>query len=153
MRNAAVLTAIALTASALSLAATAASAEVPAKLMPRGIAGSSFNVRDLEAQKAWYLDKLGMKLVDTIRRGDKPFEYLVGYAGKGGPILALLAAPNRPEGPNAMGRLILDVPDAKALGDHLKAQGVAVREVIPNTAYFVTDPEGNPVELYTAPKK
>jgi len=28
---------------------------------------------------------------------------------------------------------------------------VAVREVIPNTAYFVTDPEGNPVELYTPP--
>lgn len=132
--------------------ASAAQAAPPANLTPKGIAGSSFNVRDLEAQKAWYMDKLGMTLVDTIKRGDKPFEYLVGY-GKGGPILALLSAPNRPEGPNAMGRLILDAPDAKGLADHLKAQGVAVREVIPNTAYFVTDPEGNPVELYTAPKK
>jgi len=133
---------------AVSLA-TAAAAEVPAKLMPRGIAGSSFNVRDLEAQKAWYIDKLGMKLIDTIKRGDTPFEYLVGYSRT--PILALLSAPNRPVGPNVMGRLILDAPDAKGLADHLKAQGVAVREVIPNTAYFVTDPEGNPVELYTAP--
>lgn len=144
MRNAAVLAALAMSF------ATAASAEA-AKLMPRAIAGSSFNVRDLEAEKAWYMDKLGMKLIDTIKRGDKPFEYLVGYSRA--PVLALLSAPNRPEGPNTMGRLILDVPDAKALGDHLKAQGVAVREVIPNTAYFVTDPEGNPVELYTAPAK
>jgi catechol 2,3-dioxygenase-like lactoylglutathione lyase family enzyme len=129
---------------------TAAAAEIPANLMPRGIAGSSFNVRDLEAQKAWYTGVLGMKLVDTIRRDDKPFEYIVGYGGSGA-ILALLAAPNRPLGPNAMGRLILNVPDAKGLADHLKAQGVPTREVIPNTAYFLTDPEGNPVELYTPP--
>lgn len=130
--------------------ATAASAEIPAKLMPRGIAGSSFNVRDLEAAKAWYTGVLGMKLVDTINRDGKPFEYIVGYGGPGA-ILALLASPNRPAGPNAMGRLILNVPDAKGLADHLKAQGLAVREVIPNTAYFVADPEGNPVELYTPP--
>ena len=145
MRNVAILTTI-----ALSLA-TMAKAEVPANLMPRAIAGSSFNVRDLEAQKAWYMDKLGMKLIDTIKRGDKPFEYLVGYGRS--PVLALLSAPNRPEGPNAMGRLILDGPDAKGLAEHLKGQGVATREVIPGAAYFITDPEGNPVELYTAPPK
>ena len=144
--------AIAILGALVMTAATQASAEVPAKLMPKRIAGSSFNVRDLEAQKAWYLDKLGMTLVDTIRRDGKPFEYIVGYGGSG-PILALLAAPNRPEGPNGMGRLILDAPDAKGLAEHLKAQGVPTREVIPNTAYFLTDPEGNPVELYTAPKK
>jgi catechol 2,3-dioxygenase-like lactoylglutathione lyase family enzyme len=132
---------------------TAAAAEIPANLAPRGIAGSSFNVRDLEGQKAWYIDKLGMKLVNTFSRDGKPFEYLVGYGGQGAAILALLSAPNRAEGPNTMGRLILDVPDAKGLADHLKAQGVTVREVIPNTAYFVTDPEGNPVELYTPPAR
>jgi catechol 2,3-dioxygenase-like lactoylglutathione lyase family enzyme len=143
-------TAAILGALAMSLS-TAAAAEIPANLMPRGIAGSSFNVRDLEGQKAWYIDKLGMKLIDTIKRGDAPFEYLVGYSRA--PILALLSAPNRPVGPNTMGRLILDVPDARGLADHLRAQGVAVREVIPNTAYFVTDPEGNPVELYTAPAR
>lgn len=145
MRTAAVLGILAMTI------ATTAAAAPPPNLMPRGIAGSSFNVRDLEAQKAWYMDKLGMKLIDTIKRGGAPIEYLVGYSRS--PILALLSAPNRPVGPNAMGRLILDAPDAKGLADHLKAEGVAVREVIPNTAYFVTDPEGNPVELYTAPKK
>lgn len=147
MRTAATIVAV---LGAMTIASHAA-AEIPAGLKPNGIAGSSFNVRDLEGQKAWYIDKLGMKLIDTIKRGDAPFEYLVGYSRA--PILALLSAPNRPVGPNAMGRLILDVPDAKGLADHLKAQGVTVREVIPNTAYFVTDPEGNPVELYTPPAK
>jgi catechol 2,3-dioxygenase-like lactoylglutathione lyase family enzyme len=133
-----------------TLTAGAAWAEVPAPLMPHGIAGSSFNVRDLEAQKAWYTGMLGMKLVNTFSRDGKPFEYIVGYSGSGA-VLALLSAPTRAVGPNTMGRLILDVPDAKGLADHLKAQGVAVREVIPGTAYFVTDPEGNPVELYKPP--
>jgi catechol 2,3-dioxygenase-like lactoylglutathione lyase family enzyme len=145
-------TAAILGALAMSIGASAA-AEIPANLMPKAIAGSSFNVRDLDAQKAWYLEKLGMRLLNTFSREGKPFEYIVGYGGQGGAILALLSAPNRPVGPNAMGRLILDVPDAKGLADHLQAQGVAVREVIANTAYFVTDPEGNPVELYTPPAR
>ena len=34
----------------------------------------------------------------------------------------------------------------------LKGQGVESREVIPNAAYFIRDPEGNPIELYTPPK-
>ena len=129
-----------------------AAAEIPAALRPRGIAGSSFNVRDVEAQKAWYLDKLGMKLIDTFNRDGKPFEYIVGYGGQGA-ILALLSAPNRPAGPNAMGRLILNAPDAKGLAEHLKTQGLAVREVIANIAYFIADPEGNPIELYTPPAR
>src|SRR4051812_39136930 len=103
---------------------TAAAAEPPAKLMPRGIAGSSFNVRDLEAQKAWYTGVLGMKLVNTFSREGKPFEYIVGYGGQGASVLALLSQPSRAAGPNTMGRLILDAPDAKGLADHLKAQGV-----------------------------
>ena len=147
MRTAAILGAIAITI------ASQAAAEIPAGLKPNGIAGSSFNVRDLEGQKAWYIDKLGMKLVNTFSRDGKPFEYLVGYGGQGAAILALLSQPARAVAPNTMGRLILDVPNAKGLADHLKAQGVTVREVIPNTAYFVTDPEGNPVELYTPPAK
>jgi catechol 2,3-dioxygenase-like lactoylglutathione lyase family enzyme len=138
---------------ALTMSITSpAAAEIPAALQPRGIAGSSFNVRDLEGQKAWYIGTLGMKLIDTFNRDGKPFEYIVGYDGRGA-ILALLSAPNRPVGPNTMGRLILNVPDAKGLADHLKTQGVAAREVIPGVAYFLTDPEGNPVELYTPPPR
>ena len=48
--------------------------------------------------------------------------------------------------------MILETPDAKALGQLLARRGVPMREVVPGVAYFITDPEGNPIELYTPPK-
>jgi catechol-2,3-dioxygenase len=130
--------------------AGAAAAEPPANLKPRAISGPGWNVIDLEAQKAWYMDKLGMKPLRSYDRGGKPFEWIMGYEGQGGAILALLQSPSRKPGPNGMARLILQVPDSKALADWLKTQGVESRMVAPG-AYFITDPEGNPVELYTPP--
>jgi catechol 2,3-dioxygenase-like lactoylglutathione lyase family enzyme len=126
----------------------------PANLKPAKVDGAGLNVIDLEAQKAWYSAKLGMILVNTIKAADgSPREYIMGYGG--GPeaaIVALLKSPQRQPGPNAMGRIILGVPDAKGLADWLKTQGVEARQVIPNVAYFIADPEGNAIELYTAPK-
>jgi len=138
---------------AVSAGAGAARAEgPPAGLRPAHVAGAGLNVRDLEGQKAWYMDKLGMVVSDTMRRQGKPFEYIMGF-GDGQAVLALLGSPQRPAGPNAYGRVILAAPNAKALADWLKGQGVESREVIPNVAYFVQDPEGNAIELYTAPPK
>jgi catechol 2,3-dioxygenase-like lactoylglutathione lyase family enzyme len=126
----------------------------PANLKPSKVDGAGLNVMDLEAQKAWYSAKLGMTLTGTIKAADgSPREYLMGYGG--GPeaaIVALLKSPARQPGPNAMGRIILGVPDAKGLADWLKTQGVEARTVIPNAAYFIADPEGNAIELYTPPK-
>jgi catechol 2,3-dioxygenase-like lactoylglutathione lyase family enzyme len=100
------------------------------------------------------VDKLGMSVADTMQRQGKPFEYIMGFGdGPGGAILALLQSPQRPAGPNAFGRVILAVPNAKGLADWLKGQGVENREVIPGVAYFIRDPEGNALELYTAPAK
>jgi catechol 2,3-dioxygenase-like lactoylglutathione lyase family enzyme len=142
-------------AAAMALSAGAALAEgPPAKLKPAHVAGPGLNVLDLEAQKAWYMAKLGMTVANVIKRQDKPYEYIMGFGdGDGRAIIALLASPQRPAGPNAYGRIILDVPDAKGLADWLKTQGVENREVIPNAAYFIRDPEGNAIELYTAPAK
>ena len=126
----------------------------PADLRPSKVDGAGLNVMDLEAQKAWYEAKLGMHLTNTIKAADgSPREYIMGYGG--GPdaaIVALLKSPQRQPGPNAMGRIILGVPNAKALADWLKTQGVEARTVIPNAAYFIADPEGNAIELYTPPK-
>ena len=125
----------------------------PANLKPAKVDGAGLNVMDLEAQKAWYSAKLGMTLVNTIKAADgSPREYIMGYGG--GPeaaIVALLKSPARQPGPNAMGRIILGVPNAKGLADWLKTQGVDNRQVIANVAYFITDPEGNAIELYTPP--
>lgn len=139
-------------AAALMLAGAAAAEPPPKALRPATISGWGWNVIDLEAQKAWYADKLGMKLLRTYDRDGKPFEYIMGYddAPAGSAILALLASPQRKPGPSTAGRLILRVPDAKALAEHLAKQGIPSRMVAPG-AYFLNDPEGNPVELYTPP--
>ena len=152
MRRPIALTAAILGALSMSITTTATAADIPAALMPKAIAGPGINVVDLEGQRAWYQEKLGMRLVNTISRDGKPFEYLMGYEGDRA-ILALLHAPNRPAGPNQMSRLILQAPDAKGLADFLAAQGIKCREVIAGTAYFLNDPEGNPVELYTPPPR
>jgi catechol 2,3-dioxygenase-like lactoylglutathione lyase family enzyme len=139
---------------ALTLSASAALAEPPANLKPGKVDGAGLNVMDLEAQKAWYTAMLGMKLINTLKGADgSPREYIMGYGG--GPeaaVLALLKSPQRQPGANAMGGIILGVPDAKGLAEWLKTQGVEARTVIPNAAYFIADPEGNAIELYTPPK-
>jgi catechol-2,3-dioxygenase len=148
----------AVTAAALAatawMTAAAALAEPPANLKPAHVAGAGLNVIDLEGQKAWYAAKLGMTVTNTIKAPDgSPREYVMGYGG--GPtaaIVALLKSSTRQPGPNSMGRIILLVPDAKALADWLNTQGVPSRQVIANTAYFINDPEGNAIELYTPPK-
>jgi catechol 2,3-dioxygenase-like lactoylglutathione lyase family enzyme len=140
-------------AAALTLAAGGAAAGPPAELKPAHVAGPGLYVTDLEAQKAWYMDKLGMSVGQTMKRDGQPFEYIMSLGdGPGAAILALARSGQRPAGPNAFSRVILAVPNAKGLADWLKGQGVEGREVIPNVAYFIRDPEGNPVELYTAPK-
>ena len=143
----------ALAAGAILAAGAARADGPPANLKPSKVDGAGLNVMDLEAQKAWYASKLGMTLQNTIQREGKPYEYIMGYGG--GPqaaIVALLKSPARQPGPTAMGRLILGVPNAKGLADWLKTQGVDNRQVIANVAYFITDPEGNAIELYTPPK-
>lgn len=129
-------------------------AEPPADLRPAHIGGAGLNVMDLEGQKAWYATKLGMTLTNTIKAPDgSAREYIMGYGeGPTAAIVALLKSSTRQPGPNAMGRIILLVPNAKALADWLKTQGVESRQVIANVAYFINDPEGNAIELYTPPK-
>jgi catechol 2,3-dioxygenase-like lactoylglutathione lyase family enzyme len=137
------------------LAAGSAAAEAAASApKPTRIVGSGFYVRDLAAERAWYESKLGMSLVATYPpSGGEPYEYVMGLGqGPDRAVLALAKSATRPAGPNGFSRVILLAPDAKALASELKASGVETREVIPDVAYFVLDPEGNQVELYTPPK-
>jgi catechol-2,3-dioxygenase len=140
-------------AAGLACGAGAACADgPPAGLMPTKVDGAGLNCIDIEAQKAWYSGKLGMSLANTMKATDgSPREYIMSYA-PGSAVVALLKSPARQPGPNAMGRIILAVPNAKGLADWLKTQGVDNRQVIAGVAYFITDPEGNAIELYTAPK-
>jgi len=141
--------AAALTAFALAGGAAAQSGP-PAALKPTSISGPGIYVRDLEAQKRWYQEKLGFSVARTINRAGKPYEHIMSLGNPADPaILALVESANRPAGPNAFSRVILRVPDARGLSAHLQAQGVSARELVPGVAYFISDPEGNSVELYT----
>ena len=137
----------------LVLGAGTATAAPPDGLKPSHISGPGVNVADLEAAKAWYIDKLGMSQVRSYDRGGKPFEYVLNFNdGPDRAVLVLMSSPQRPAGSNLNSRLILLVPDAKGLAAHLRTVSVAAREVVPEVAYFIADPEGNPIELYTPPK-
>lgn len=143
-------------AAALALTAGAALAQaapLPAALRPQQVAGPGLNVIDLEAQKAWYMSRLGMVVVGTYGPKDKPFEYVMGFEGQpGGAVVALLRSTQRPPGPLPWGRVILRAPDAKGLAAFMEGQGIKSREAVPGVAYFIADPEGNAIEFYTPPK-
>ncbi len=136
-----------------TVALAAPSSGLDPAIMPRGIAGAGLNVIDLEAQTRWYMTRLGMKVVLTVPRDGKPYEYVLGFDGGPGAAVLALVKSDRPAGPNRFSRVILNVPNAKALAAHLAANGVASREVAANVAYFVEDPEGNPIELLTPPSR
>jgi catechol 2,3-dioxygenase-like lactoylglutathione lyase family enzyme len=140
-------------AAALALPA-AVHAAPPAAIAPNTVSGWGWNVMDLEAERAWYEAKLGMVVVNTYKRENgQVFEYIMGFKGAppGSAIIALLSSPNRKPGPSNAGRVILRVPDSKALSEWLANEGVTSRMVAPG-AYFLADAEGNPIELYTPPK-
>ena len=147
----------ALAASTVLSADAASGAEgPPANLKPSHVDGAGLNCMDIEAQKAWYSAKLGMTLTNTMKAPDgSPREYIMGYGG--GPdaavvaLAAVAAAASRGRTPWAASSWA-GVPNAKGLADWLKTQGVDSRQVIANVAYFIADPEGNAIELYTAPK-
>jgi catechol 2,3-dioxygenase-like lactoylglutathione lyase family enzyme len=139
-------------AAALLLPA-AAHAGPPAAIAPNVVSGWGWDVANLEASRAWYEDKLGMKVIRSYQREGKVYEYILQFEGapEAGAILALLASPTRKPGPSTAGRVILRVADSKALSEWLAGQGVPSRMVAPG-AYFFTDNEGNPIEIYTPPK-
>jgi len=143
-------------AACVALAAGAAHAEAP----PSGLhmVGPGLYVRDLAAERAWFESRLGLSVVKTYPTtggpdAGKPYEYVMSFGdGPDRAVLVLTTTTRRPPGPNDFVRVILVAPDAKGLAAKLGAQGVETHEVVPDVAYFLIDPEGNKVELYTPPK-
>jgi len=116
----------------------------PADKTPVRMGGMVFFVNDLEAQRIWYENVLGMKVVRTYERDGKLFEYIMAYEDQN-QVLALMLD-RRPAGAQSVARLLLRVPDPKALADHLYANGIAVRCSSPMSC-VMTDPEGNSIEI------
>jgi catechol 2,3-dioxygenase-like lactoylglutathione lyase family enzyme len=125
---------------------------IPPALAASKISGVGINVEDLDGMKAWYMTALGMKLVRSYERNGAAYEYILAMDDKGvnGAILALLKGARQP-GSTSYGRVILSVPDSEKLAAHFTSVGVSARKVA-DGAYFIRDPEGNNIEIYTAPK-
>lgn len=143
----------------LAMTAGAALAATPPHAEGLHMVGPGLYVRDLAGARQWYESKLGLTVMKTYPTAPggpdagQPYEYIMSFGdGAGRAVLVLTKSTARPAGPNTFVRVILQAPDAKGLATRLQAQGVEMREVIPNVAYFLLDPEGNKVELYTPPK-
>lgn len=123
---------------------------MPAALKPNRIRGTGITVADLEKEKAFYVDVLGMTLLRQINASEIALGFKTGPTDQAS--LVLLKGTPKP-GSTSYGRMILDVPDADALAQHLTSLGYPARKVgqPSDRAYFVADPEGNFVELYTPP--
>jgi len=121
---------------------------LPANLKPNRIRGAGLNVADLDKEKAYYVNVLGMVLIRQVNANEIALGYKVGPTEQAS--LVLLKAPRR-DGATTYGRVILDVPDADKLAEHLRSLGYTARKVGQPTdrAYFLQDPEGNNVEIYT----
>lgn len=121
---------------------------LPANLKPNRIRGAGLNVADLEKEKAYYVNVLGMVLIRQVNANEIALGYKTGATEQAS--LVLLKAARR-DGATSYGRVILDVPNADALAEHLRSIGYPARKVGQATdrAYFLQDPEGNNVEIYT----
>jgi catechol 2,3-dioxygenase-like lactoylglutathione lyase family enzyme len=121
---------------------------LPPELKPARIRATGITVSDLEKEKAFYVEVFGMQ---EIRRPNAN-EIVLGYkTGASEQATLVLAKGNRREGATAYGRMILDVANPEALAEHLKSLGYNVRKVgtPADRAFFVQDPEGYNIELYT----
>ena len=130
--------------------AGADAAPMPAALAPKGVAAAVIYCADIDAEKVWYMEKLGMTVTGSIPPNNpKPFEWVLGYGKAPGATIILARSSKRPAGDNLYSRSVILVPDAKALAAWLKTQGVESREAVPGVAYMIKDPEQNTVELYS----
>jgi hypothetical protein len=89
-----------------------------------------------------------MKVSRALERDGKIFEYIMTTTS-GGTVLTL-ASGMRPPGYNSYSRLVLEVPNARALAEHIHGQRSSMLVAAKNIAYMVIDPEGNQIEIFNS---
>ena len=114
---------------------------------------------DYEASKRFYLEILGFTLEAEYYRAERQ-SWMGKLALNGSYIVELFTFPDTPprrSGPEALGlrHLAFEVDDVPAARDELLAAGVFCEElrVDPNTLkamFFFPDPDGLPLEIYSA---
>ena len=117
-----------------------------------GIGGIFLKARNPETLAAWYRDRLGMPVQEwhgaVFQFSDDPTPRESGYA-----VWSLFAADTKHFGPGPQTCMVnFRVDDLGALLASLRAAGCAVDEKVQEDDFgrfgWVTDPEGNRVELW-----
>jgi catechol 2,3-dioxygenase-like lactoylglutathione lyase family enzyme len=118
---------------------------IPANLKPPRLRSSAIVVADLPAQQKWYETVFGFVKVRDVSANE-----IVESLEPSNPNATNLTLQkgNRQPGATTYGRLIINVDNAKDIAAFLQTHGVTTRQVIPNQAYFLNDPEGNQIEIY-----
>jgi predicted enzyme related to lactoylglutathione lyase len=121
-----------------------------------GIAGSSINVTDMDAEVKFYTEVVGLKVANTMKLPNGSETLLSAADQQGGPILALAQVDNmQPKaGKESYGRVILRVSDNEAMAKNIVAAGGSIHSTVdlPNgmKIIFAQDPEGFMIELLQA---
>lgn len=148
-------------AAALGLGAGQASAEPAVPPVPAAMKmmSATFAVTDLDRAVDFYVKGLGLQ---AVRRIENPGNTEVPLLFPGGGLSLLLIKSKAPAAaagqPPRVGRVILDVPDARALEARLTAAGYPLRHaVVENPHHHVlvglaADPDGNELELVQRPR-
>ncbi len=118
---------------------------IPANLKPPRLRSSAIVVADLAAEQKWYETVFGFVKVRDVSANE-----IVESLEPNNPNATnlVLQKANRQPGATSYGRLIINVGNAKDIAAFLQTHGVTTRQVIPNQAYFLNDPEGNQIEIY-----
>ncbi|MGE0408426.1 MAG: VOC family protein [Amphiplicatus sp.] len=142
---------------ALAAVMAGARAEGPAPLgddiRPFRVGGMALVVSDIERSKAFYTEALGMKVGGRgPAEGGPARYYTLGMTGDrmADTLLVIQQGEPKPEA-TSFGRVILFVPDARKLAEHVVASGGRTRREISDGINMILDPDGYVVELIPRP--
>src|SRR5690606_20522556 len=118
----------------LTLAGPASAQSVPPlaeEARPIRMSGIGLNVKDIERQKQFYTQVLGFKVVARVPAKDGTAkEYLLGLTGSlTNDTLVVLTAHAPTAGSNSFGRVVLVVPNGRAMAERVVAGGGTARKI------------------------
>jgi catechol 2,3-dioxygenase-like lactoylglutathione lyase family enzyme len=150
---------VAAAVAALASGATQAQAETspssgPPAAKALAVMSATFATSDLDRSIAFYTQGLGLMAAARMERQEVT-EVPLLFPGGGMSLLLMKWKGDAasPQGKPRIGRLILNVPDLKALAAQLQAAGYALKRPIAEQPQFhilvglVEDPDGNQLEL------
>jgi len=130
--------------------ARAQASPLPEALRPHRAAGLALNVSDLERSRSFYTDVLGMKVVGSGPEGGPVRYYTLGMSGDRATDTLLVLSKGASAPATSFGRVILYVPDARALAQRVAVAGYPVAR-LSDRINLVNDPDGYLVELIPQP--